>query len=218
MVYSPDVKLLGDGYIVINGIGYQPRLAKEVAKHHLLYFQKNEHFPEPNFPTDIRLVDRHKHDVTQAYDHQLKMIASKIEKLGPIMGYELMIKNFPNNGLWDMQGRLGLPSQSLRLDEKGQPVPHPKKPGRFASDDQYAWYNGEAHRAGWFSNYILGYTTAAARVPSSVSILGAEIFSLLKNQRLDNPKDIEAIEQGYYDYLKKIQGKPLPSPGSFMNK
>ncbi|MBK8190437.1 MAG: hypothetical protein IPK79_08305 [Vampirovibrionales bacterium] len=200
MSYGPNQKLLGDGYIVVNGSGYQPQFALDIAKKYLLYFQRHEKFPEPPFPTGEKSLDRKKHDITHEYDRYLKMVGSEMERLSPIQGLFALKHNFPNNGQWDMQGRPDFPGQALRLDRNGRPISHPKKPGRFDSIDQYALYNGKARRAGWFSNYIFGYASAAGRLPLEAALIIANGVSLLNNQRLDNPADLQAIIEGYQKY------------------
>lgn len=226
MAYGPGRLVTGDGYVVIGDEAFNSKTAYAEALDYLNYAQMHDELRPPKFPTDPAKLDPKKHDVTKTYNalrdqaaNNMDSILTKQGNLGLLKNVLAFKKLFPNNGQLDTQGQYGLPGQMIVRDGTTHlPLRYnsgPKK-GQLITKDQYALYKGQPVRAGYLSNYLFGYVSAAALGNPVIMDVGAKVAGykpptiqdLVKGVIFsDNPEDIKAYFKGYRDYTNDLDNR-----------
>jgi len=222
MAYGPDRLVTEDGYVVIGDEAFNAKTAYAEVLDYLNYAQKHDELRPPKFPTDPNKLDPKKHDVTDKVNSLLISILGEISHSPkyPTDIIPQMLKKFPNNGKWDTQGQYNLPGQTVVRDTHGNIVF--KKNGYPETKDQVAYFRRNKSfqkvEAGYISNYIYGYTTAAIWIPSGGAQLIAQGLGAkgklakgeLKSLKdlptlLDGKDDQQAIKDGSDDFDKDFK-------------
>ena len=76
--------------------------------------------------------------------------------------------------------------------------------GLVVTEDQYAIFNQEVHRAGYISNLAFGYIGAASGLTIEDTLEIAEKVSLFTKDRSDNKDDLDAIKDGYRSFKDRF--------------
>lgn len=180
-----------EGYVMIGDQAYGTKEAYEKALQSLTYFRKHEkHLPPLPYPISPNLKRTAYPDVTYKIDAILSDIEKEVKKVAHsrMASYPWFKANFANNKKWDLQVNHGLPGQVI------------KSRTPLVTQDQYAIFRGDVVNSGYLSNFAFGYATAAAGFSKTEAILDAQGAAVFGGQDGDNPKDLEAIEDGWKSY------------------
>ncbi len=188
-----------DGYIIIGNKAYGTFEAEEKAEDFIEHLLEHESYPPLKYPSNPNLPLSAYPDVTKQVNNfldEMSKTAQQESKKGFLQGTKpLFERMFDNNQPWDFQVGRELPGQVLKNNKVQYDAD-----GKIITVDQYAIFGDKVHRAGYISNYVLGYTAASASVSESFIINIARAKALLGGKDGDNPKDIEAIKVGWKAY------------------
>ncbi|MGE0201428.1 MAG: hypothetical protein AB7P76_10725 [Candidatus Melainabacteria bacterium] len=192
MTAGPDALITEDGYVIINRQAYGRKEAMSKAMMDLFLFRsKGIHLVPLPYPTRPDLAKSQYPDVTEEVNKILLEIPNSILNSNSSAEWlSKVIKNFPDNGMWDLQVNYGLPGQMVIFDTKE---------GRdIRTVDQYAIFRGAIRRSGYISNFAYGYGIAAAKSWKGLTETGSYFANLFsKGEFGDNPEDVKAMHDGY---------------------
>jgi hypothetical protein len=219
-----------DGCIVIGHRAYGATEAPGKAREFVDYLVDKEQFPPSPFPhqgpentpLDLSSLPKkeqtfyrtHYPDVIQKYNQKIKEVVwqtkqafQKEGKLGKLIEgdavYPTFKSNFKNGGIWDLQVNPDFPHQAVVFDAGGH-VQYTEK-GFVKTTDEFAIYNNKLVKAGYLSNHIYGYASAAGKLSKDEMYFDAWFVGSTKGgQPLGdlNKHDNEAMSDGYDQYWK----------------